>query len=212
MKTTEMCSTLRAFAELARADRAEGLRKFASAFGGGKDETVAARVKRIAKRWTTGSGHPPTLKESLTTIAEGFSASNAKQAGDFHAILSLFQGSGADTSVDTFVTRLAEVLVAADTRAPTRRTTQQPDQRLVSELADGLARTLLDEVAFSKVMDRLRDPKSVSTPTLGAVANRFLGNDRRYSGRKAAIDDIAKRQQQDARAHARGKALDRIGV
>jgi len=61
-------------------------------------------------------------------------------------------------------------------------------------------------------MGRLNDANSVSTPTLGAVANRFLGNEKRYSGRKSAIADITKRQEQDARTHARGKALDRLPV
>ena len=211
MKTTEMSSTLKAFAALATADRAEELRKLASVFDIGNDETVAARVKQIAKglnAQTECLRYPSGLKESLARIAAGFSASKAKQAGDFEAIISLLKGVETGSSADDFVMRINDAIVASQARTP-RRTTQPqlPDERLAAELASELARTLLDPPAFSKVMARLHDANGVSTPTLGAVANRFLGNDKRYSGRKSAISDIAKRQEQDARTHARGESV-----
>jgi hypothetical protein len=217
MKTTEMSSTLKAFAGLARTDRAEELRKLASSFSSGKNETVAARVKRIAKRLRSRPGcrsYPAGLKESLTSIASGFSASKAKQARDFEEVISLFNGAEAGGSVDEFVTWINEALVALDTGTARRTTPVQspPDHRVVTGLAADLANTVLDSDAFSKVVNRLRDTNNVSAPTLSAVANRFLGNNKRYSGRKSAIDDIVKRHRQNVRAHARGKALDRLGV
>ena len=207
---------MKAFAALATADRAEELRKFAGIFDSGNDETVAALVKRIAKGLnarTERLRYPSGLKASLAGIAAGFSASKAKQASDFEAIISLFEDAETGVSADDFVVRINEAIVAAQARTP-RRTTQPllPDERLATELAHELARTVLDPLAFSKVMTRLHDANGVSTPTLGAVANRYLGNDKRYSGRKSAIADITKRQEQDARAHARGKALDRLPV
>jgi hypothetical protein len=214
MKTTEMSSTLKAFAALVRIERAEELRKFAGTFDSGNDETVAARVKRIAKGLnarTQRLRYPSSLKDSLSGIAAGFSASKAKQAGDFEAIISLFKGAEAGASVDDFMMQINEAMEAP--RTPRRPTQPQlPNERLATELADELARTVLDPPAFSEVMARLHDANGVSTPTLGAVANRFLGNSKRYSGRKSAIADITKRQEQDARTHARGKALDRIPV
>lgn len=215
MKTKEMSSTLQAFAQLANADRSEELRKLAGIFSGGKDETVAARVKRIVKHRKSSpepEGHPLTLRESLAVIAAGFSASGGKQASDFAAMLSLFEGH-TSTSVDVFLTRLTTALAAPQVATSARNKPKQaPDQRLVRELADELARAVLDSDVFSKVVERLRDNKVVSTPTLGAIANTFLSNNKNYSGRKPAIDDILKRQKQDARAQARGRALDRIGV
>lgn len=215
MKTTEMSSTLKAFAVLATADRAEELQKFARIFDGGDDETVVARVKRIAKvldARTERLRYPSGLRESLARISAGFSASKAKQAGDFEAIISLFKGAATGSSADDFVMRINEAIVASQARTPRRTTQSLPDERFVAELAAELARTVLNPAGFSKVMTRLQDANSVSTPTLGAVANRFLGNGKRYNGRKSAIADITKRQEQDARMHARGKALDRIPV
>jgi hypothetical protein len=157
--------------------------------------------------------YPSGLKQSLAGIAAGFSAARAKQASDFEVILSLLEGAEAGAPVDDFVGRISEAIVAAQARTPRRATRSQlPDERLAAELAHELAQTVLDPPEFSKVMARLQDANIVSTPTLGAVANRFLGNDKRYSGRKSAIADMTKRQEQDARAHARGKALDRLPV
>jgi hypothetical protein len=215
MRTTELSSALRAFAELATSERAEELRKFASVFDGGAEETVAARVKRLAKGLGLRAGYqsPAGLRDSLAAIAKGLGASKAKQVGDFESIMSLFKACDTSVPIDEFVSQLKEALVASQAR-PLRRgaQTQPPDTRLAAELADELARAVLDASAFSKVIDRLTDAGSVSTPTLSAIANKFLGKEKHYSGRKTAIDEIVKRHKQDLRAHARGKALERLGV
>ena len=80
------------------------------------------------------------------------------------------------------------------------------------ELADDLTRTVLEPGLFDEVVERLRAAKTVNTPTLAVVANRFLGNSKPYTGRKGAIDDIVRRQKADAREHARSRALSRLGV
>lgn len=204
---------MRAFAELAEGERAEELRKFAGVFSPGKDEAVSARVKRVLSRCPAQPAHPAGLRKSLVTIASGLSACSAKkQAGDFQAILSLFEGFGM-APVDSFVKQIVAALAAPSVKTSGRRKREQPaDHVLAGQLADELAKAVLDPDAFERVVERLRDSKRVSTPTLGVVANRFLANSKSYSGRKAAIDDIIKRQKLDARSHARGKALDRIGV
>ena len=217
MKTTEMSSTLKAFADLATDDRAEELRKFAGIFSDGNDETVAARVKRIAKALKSRArcqSYPLELKQSLASIAAGFTASKGKQAADFEAIDSLFEGSEPGASADEFVAQINEALAAPQVAVAQRRNTQiQPlDQRLVRVFIDELAKAVLDTDAFSKVVERLKDANCVPTPTLSAVANKFLGNEKRYNGRKSAIDDILRRQKEDARTRARNKALEKLGV
>src|SRR5436190_10422161 len=131
MKTTEMSSTLKAFAALVRIERAEELRKFAGTFDSGNDETVAARVKRIAKGLnarTQRLRYPSSLKDSLSGIAAGFSASKAKQAGDFEAIISLFEGAEAGASADDFMMQINEAIEAS--RTPRRPTQPQlPNDR-----------------------------------------------------------------------------------
>jgi hypothetical protein len=216
MKTQEMFATLAAFAELAEGCRAQDLRAFAGIFRTGKEEMVAARVKRIASHWKTSSdpqNHPAALRKSLIAIEAGLTASGAKkQVADIATILSLFAGPGT-SSLDSFIERITGALTAPPaTKARPRTAPQAPDQALASQLADELAAAVLDADAFEKVAERLRNSKLVSTPTLAAVANRFLGNTKSYKGRKSALDDIMNRQKQDARSYARGKALDRIGV
>lgn len=216
MKTPEMFKTLVAFANLAEAGQAEELRRFARAFSGGKEEAVAARVKRVRARWKATPverAHPPALKACLVAIGRGLSASGAKKpASDVEAVLSLFEGS-ATVSVDSFVQQVMAALSAPPVGGPQRGSREKtPDHALARQLVEELASAGLDSVAFARVADRLRDPKLVSTPTLGAVANLFLGNSKNYSGRKAPLDDIVSRQKQDARSHARSKALDRIGA
>jgi hypothetical protein len=213
MKTQEMAATLRAFAELAEAERAEGLRRLAGVFNAGKDEAVATRVNRVLKRGPVEHGHPAELKKSLDAITSCFSASGAKkQASDFQTVLALFKGSGTATT-NAFISEIESALTAAGAKsAPRGQPERVPDLSLAREMTDELARATLDSDAFARVVERLQDSKLVSTPTLGAIANQFLGNSKAYRGRKAAIDDIVKRQKLDARSRARGRALDRIGV
>ncbi len=205
MRTRQLAGTLTALANLAEGTSADQLRRFARVFSSGNDETIAARLKKMSQ----ASGHPAALKENLEVIREGFQAAGAtKQATAIDAILDIFVGRG-DASVEAFI---AEITVP---RQPVRRTPAPPlaaDSRLARELAEQLSRTVLDADSFSEVLKQLRAPKLVNTPTLAIVANRFLGNSKTYSGRKNAIDDIIRRQKSDAREHARGKALNRVGV
>src|SRR5262245_22795657 len=97
MKTQEMFAALHAFAELAEAGRAAELRKFAIICSGGKEEALAARVKRILSRLRTDPAqlsYPIGLKRCLAAIRSGLSATGAKkQSNDLEVVLSLFEGS-----------------------------------------------------------------------------------------------------------------------
>jgi hypothetical protein len=205
MKTLDFASTLKAFAALAGDGADDDLRSLAEAFGSGKEETVAARVKK----WSRATGYPARLKASLVAIQEGLTVSGAaKQAADIGFVLGVFAGA-ADTSTATFI---AEITAPPPDKKRASPAPQKADDVLARKLADDLTRTVFDTDAFKEVVTYLRDKKQVNTPTLSIIANRFLGNDKSYTGRKEPLDDIVKRQKADAREHARGKALNRIGV
>ena len=204
MKTRELAAALTAFANLAEGARADELRRFAAAFSSGKEESVASRMKKVV----CAKGHPAMLKASLETMRAGFVAAGAtKQAKAMGTVLSIFQGPSSAT-IGSF---MAEIM-AQPPQKKTQPLQQDPDHELANELAEELRRTVVDKGSFNEVVKRLRAAKSVNTPTLAIVANRFLGNNRRYTGRKDAIDDIIKRQKSDAREYARSQALSRLGV
>lgn len=209
MKTGDIASTLQTFAELADADTAKDIALLAEYFSSGNDETIAQRIKKSGP----ANGHPAALKKTLETLRDGFDKAGAKkQASTIDAFLKVFSGDPV-LSVDEFITALRTLPTkparpAARTRAPAAA----PDRILARELSDALQKDKFDPPAFNAVIARLGAPKDVNTPTLHAIANQFLGNSKRYKGRKAPIDDIVKRQQEDARDHALERALDRVAV
>jgi len=204
MKTRELAAALTAFANLAEGARADALRRFAAVLSSGKEETVASRIKKIP----CTKGYPAMLKASLETIRAGFVAAGAtKQATAMGAILSVFQGPSGAT-IDAFMAEM----IAPPPQKKAQSLPQEPDHKLANELAEELRRTVVDKGSFNEVVKRLRVAKSVNTPTLAIIANHFLGNNRLYTGRKDAIDDIIKRQKSDAREYARSQALSRLGV
>ena len=75
MKASEFSAALVAFSPVADGRRTDELRVFASIFSGGKDETVAARLKRLP----TSLDIPASLKASLAAIAAGLIAVGAKK-------------------------------------------------------------------------------------------------------------------------------------
>src|SRR5262245_35167857 len=112
MKSREMSAALAAFSPLAEGRRIDELRTFASIFSGGKEETVAARLKRIPSE----PGLPPSLKESLKAIWAGLTATGAKkQADDLKAILTKFNGRF-DGTLDAMVAQVTAALTSPPTR------------------------------------------------------------------------------------------------
>jgi hypothetical protein len=209
MKPQAISAILTTFAKLAEAARGDELRRFAGIFSGSKEKTIATHVKKLQ----SASGYPATLKTSLEIIQAGFAAAGAtKQVTAFGVLLNAFAGR-ANISVDTFIT---EITTAPPQKSQIKRgsprSRQEPDYQLGSELADELRRTMLDTGSFNAVVARLRDGKNVNTPTLAIIANRFLGKSKAYTDRKSPIEDIVRRQKADAREHARGQALSRLGV
>ena len=208
MKAIELSAALLAFSPVADGSHTCELREFASIFSGGKDETVAARLKRLP----SSLGIPVRLKTSLSAIEAGLIAVGArKQAADMSAVLAKFDGSVSITLSDI----VAQAKIANEPpppRAPRARTIRaiaHPDEILAKKLADELTRAVRDANAFSKVLEQLNDPRQVATATLVVVGNHFLGNSKPYKGRKAVITDIVKRQGEDMLDHSRRGAMER---
>lgn len=208
MKTSDFAEVLSAFAALSDAARGRHLTKLATVFIGGKEETLAARLKK----WGHRTGHPASLKDSLQKIRVCLKAAGAsKQSAAIDAVLDALTGPD-DIGVDEFI---AQITAPPPPPAPKKKPARPqalPDYTLARELADELTRTVLNTSQFGEVVKRLRAAKEVNTPTLVIIANKFLGNDKSYTGRKEPIDDIVKRQKADSREHARGQALKRVGV
>ncbi len=209
MKTSDFAKALGAFADFSDDARARELTKLAIVFNGGQDETLATRVKK----WSPSTGHPALLKDTLKKIQSCLKTAGAsKQAASIDAVLDALSGSSPNIGIDEFI---AQITAPPPPPAPKKkqpRPPAEPDFTLARQLADELTRTVLSTPEFGEVVKRLRAAKVVNTPTLAIVANKFLGNDKHYDGRKEPIDDIVKRQKADAREHARGQALKRVGV
>lgn len=205
MRSRQLAEMLTALAEVAEATRADELRRFAAIFRTGGDDTVAARLKNMSR----SHSHPAVLHRSLQSIRSGLAAAGAKQGAIIEKVLGLFGGPD-DAELTAF---LHEITTPPLRQQPIRKKpVPAANHQLAQTMADRLTDSTLDTEAFSKVVEEFRSAKLVNTPTLVNIAHRYLGNDKPYSGRKAAIDDIIRRQKADVREHARGKALSRIGV
>ncbi len=208
MKASELSAALLAFSRVTDGDRTSELREFASIFGGGKDETVTARLKRLP----AALGIPATLRNSLTAIEAGLIAVDArKQAACVSAVLAKF-GNSANILLVDIVSQSRAALESPSPRTPRARAkgaSAQPDQMLAKQLADDLTRAVLDTHEFAKLLKQLEDARQVTTPTLVLIGNRFLGNSKSYKGRKAVIADIMKRQGEDMLDNSRRAALRR---
>lgn len=209
MKTSDFAKVLNSFAVLADSDASDQLTKLAQFFSDGKDETIAQRIKKSG----VANGYPPALRRSLEVIRDGFDAAGAKkQVSAIDSFLSLFSGD-ANLSVADYISALRTP--PPKPKRPAAKAKQalaEPDHALARALADDLQKHELDPDNFSSLIAKLRKPKEVNTPTLHLTANQFLGNSKRYKGRKSPIDDIVKRQQEDVRDHALERALDRVAV
>jgi len=208
MKTRNLGQTLKAFAAMFASGTDGGLEKLASVFSQGVDETLAAR----AKTWSKAAGHPAVLRSHLEAIQTALGAAGAaKQAAAIGTLLKTFSGPG-NLAVDEFISQITAPKASARPNARRSAAPPQIDEALARKLADELAKAVLDTRSFEQILHRLDDGKFINTPTLASVANRFLGNTKTYSGRKAPIEEIVRRQKADVREYATGKALSRVGV
>jgi hypothetical protein len=206
MKAQDFSTALVAFAPLADERRSEELKSFAGIFDGGKEETVAARLKRIA----SGFGVSSSIRTSLMVIEAGLTATGAnKQAADVKAVISKFSGPS-HGSIAELVAQVKSGLASKPVDASRKKVEAPPaNQTLARQLADELTRAVYDGRAFSNILERLSDAKQVSTPTLALTGNIFLGNTKVYKGRKPVIDDINRRQGEEVLDSSRSAAVKR---
>jgi hypothetical protein len=208
MKTKDFADALRAFAEIAAPPVASELRALALVFDQGKEETLAARVKKFQ----VAQGAPSLLRNALQSMASCFKVSGAsKQASAMAPVVQFVLNGRDDLSSDEFVARITAL---PPPTAPKKKVKppEVADADLAQTLAATLTATILDKAAFGEVVKKLRSAKQVNTPTLALTARLFLSNQNDYVGRKEALDAIIARQKADAREHARGQALKRVGV
>ena len=209
MKTGDFAKVLNAFAGLADANAGDQLQQLAQFLADGKDESVAQRLKKSG----APAGYPQSLRRALEMIRKGFEQAGAKkQVASVDTLLTAFSGA-ADLTVAEFVAALRTPPPKPKRKATAKQgAAAQPNPALARSLADELQKYSLEAEKFADVIAQLKRAKEINTPTLHLIAHQFLGNSKRYSGRKAPIDDIIKRQQEDARDHALERALDRVAV
>lgn len=214
MKTKQMNCVLESFSNLANGDAAEELYQLASIFAEGKDETVAARIKRIKAQRANSEieNHPSQLKKNITTIRSGLSASGAKTATtDMDLILSLFTGPNT-SSANNFIEKIKTDLAAPPVKTLKKSTPKPADPILTNQFSSELTNAVNLPENFTRIYAHLSNAKLVLTPTLHAIANLYLGNKKKYKGRKNAIEEIKKHFEREVRIRAEDKAFGKIAV
>jgi hypothetical protein len=189
MKSEHFSASLHAYALLLHqagcTESAHNLDILATAFDRG-DETVAAIIKKIIKgRRLVGHAdkHPSLLKSLLEQIAATAKAVGAtKAARDYEAVATIFTGEGS-ASVRWFVD-------AAITSLEVAQAPPQPpplDQRLVRNLADRLDAASSDNSRFDAIVLELEAPRRFTNAILAAIANAYLGTEKKVYKSKSEI-------------------------
>lgn len=183
MHTKDFAGALRAFAAIADFDRSYELHRLAVVLERGRDETIAARVKRMS----LPEQYPGRLKETLDAIAAGLHASGAvKASSSVRELLKIFTGRPG-ASVDDFCAAIC--LPPAQQGVGARRFKSQ-NAALANDICSELAPYIDDADVFRIRLDALiaATPAGIATWTL--VANRLVGNNRTYRDRKSAVRAI----------------------
>ncbi|WP_423414658.1 hypothetical protein RLW55_15495 [Hyphomicrobium sp. B1] len=183
MHTKDFASALRAFAAIADFDRSYELHRLAAVLDRGRDETIAARVKRMSP----SEQYPGRLKETLDTIAVGLHASGAvKASSSVRELLKIFTGRPG-ASVDDFCTSIC--LPPAPQGVGARRFKSQ-NAALANDICSELAPYIDDAEVFRIRLDALIAARPAGIATWTLVANRLVGNNRTYRDRKSAVRAI----------------------
>jgi hypothetical protein len=183
MHTKELARALRAFAGIADFDRSQELHRFAVFLERGRNETIAARLKRS----TPSAHYPLLLKESLEAIEIGLRAAGAiKPSIALSGIQRLFAGRP-DATVDAF---LAEVSVPPQLPDANARRFKSANSSLAKSMCSDLVAVIDDAPVFQARLAELASSAPAGTATWTLVANQFIGNRRAYRDRKAAIRAI----------------------
>jgi hypothetical protein len=215
MKSEQLSASLHAYARLLHqagcVHGAHDLDALATVFDRGRDQTVAAIVKKVLRGRTLAghvARHPALLKALLEHIASASEAAGATTvARDYEAAISLFTGSEG-SSAGAFAEAAINSLVAAHGPA------QPPplDHALITGFADRLAAASSDNAKFDAVVAELKTPRKFSNATLAAIANTYLGVERTYKSKSEILKAITTRQLQDAIQSSRDRRIVKIAV
>lgn len=183
MHTKELANALRAFAAIADFDRSYEMHRLAAVLDRGRDETIAARVKRMSPT----DQHPGRLKETLDAIAAGLRAAGAVRASSsIRELLKVFTGRPG-ASVDDFCAAIC--LPTASQGVGARRFKSQ-NTALANDICSDLTPYIDDAEVFRVHLDALTIAMPAGIATWTLVANRLIGNNRTYRDRKSAIRAI----------------------
>lgn len=183
MHTKDLARALRAFAGIADFDRSQELHRFAAFFDRGRNETVAARLKRAAP----SAHYPLGLKQSLEAIESGLRLCGAiKPSGELAHIQTLF-GGRANGSLDDFFSEISAPPRITDVTA---RRFKTADLNLAKRLSSDLAIAADNTDSFRTRLAELESSTPAGTATWTLVANQFIGNRRVYRDRKTAVRAI----------------------
>lgn len=183
MHTKDLAKALRAFAMITDFERSQELHHFAALVDRGRDETIAARVKRM----TPSVQHPARLKETLEAVAVGLRAMGAiKPSATIHELLKLFAGRPG-ASVDDFC--VAVCLLPPPLLGSMRRF-KAANAAAANDICSKLARLVDDPGAFHAGLHAVAASSPAGTATWTLVANRLIGINRTYRDRKSAIRAI----------------------
>lgn len=183
MHTKDLASALRAFAAIADFDRSYELHSLAVVLDRGRDETIAARVKRMSP----SDQYPARLKETLDSVATGLRAAGAvRSSSSIRELLKIFTGRPG-ASVDDFC---AAICLPAAAQGGGARRFKSQNTALANDICSDLTPYIDDADVFRARLDALTisTPAGIATWTL--VANRIVGNNRTYRDRKSAIRAI----------------------
>lgn len=223
MKTDQIIAILNSFGQSLEltggGHRSNVIKTLAQAFEPVRPLTIAQLSKRIGKELGAPHDHiagdgDPTLADAiplLTALQSLLDTAGAKPASkDIAAIRAAI-----DVSRTAPVEALASALRAPPplTRQPGSAQSAVVDLALARELADHLTAVNDDDHAFKSLVKDIRARK-LNKPTVNAIANTFLGRDRRSPDKTVAqaIKSIEDRHQINALSESRARKIDSINL
>ena len=203
MHTKDLARALRAFAIITDFQRSQELHRLAALIDRGRDETIAARVKRM----TPSVQYPARLKETLEALAVGLRVTGAvKPSANIHELLKLFAGrSGA--SLDDFC---AAICLLPTPLKGSKRRFKTANADVANDICSKLAPLVDDPDAFRTCLEAVAVSSPAGTATWTLVASLIVGFNRSYRDRKSAIRAISNHVDARALGETTDPELERI--
>jgi hypothetical protein len=217
MQAKQLSVALRAFAvlidEAGNTKSAFELRQLAESIAYGGSQPVSKIVSKVQKQWKAikrPEMHPGSLRVQLERVADVMRTSGASAAAkDCAAALKLFAGDPTANAQ----TYNAEIAAAVQAPAPAPNQKSKPlDAEAIRRLAGKLDAYRTDNDQFDAAIAELESNKQIAKSELEAIANRFLGTERKYKSKLELFKAMKNRQLQDAIQASRERRIDKIAV